>query len=185
MPSPIALSIDGSVPGLATLVSRLCTHFLHLHEESCSRGQPLLTADGISFFQILLSQSSHESKTQQNAVLGKLALVSKPLPSWDPDSRCLWLGAEMIKHFRQPAPNQIAILDVFEEDGWANLHIDDPLPGDVDMTEEDAKRRLHDTLHNLNRGLPAGTIRFRGDGTGQGVSWEYDFGDRRNCSRVE
>jgi hypothetical protein len=33
---------------------------------------------------------------------------------------------------------------------------------------------LHETLKNLNRALPLRTIRFRGDGTGQGVVWGYD-----------
>jgi hypothetical protein len=53
-------------------------------------------------------------------------------------------------------------------------HIDDPLPTWPDEEEEEVKRRLHDTIKNLNRTLPPGTIRFRGDGTGQGVRWEYD-----------
>jgi hypothetical protein len=79
-----------------------------------------------------------------------------------------------VKEFRQPAPNQTRLLDVFQEQGWATAHIDDPLPGHREETEEDAKRRLQETIKNLNRGLLPGTIRFRGDGTGQGIRWQYD-----------
>jgi hypothetical protein len=81
-----------------------------------------------------------------------------------------------LKEFRQRSPNQVRILDVFQEQGWCGAHIDDPLPQGAGDTEEDAKRRLHDTIKNLNRGLPSGTIRFQGDGTGQGIAWVYDRG---------
>ena len=94
------------------------------------------------------------------------------MPWWDPEGWRLWLGGRVLKAFRQPAWNQTALLGVFQEQGWA-AHIDDPLRRTDGEGEEDAKRRLHDTIKNLNRGLPPGTIRFRGDGTGQGVSWEY------------
>jgi hypothetical protein len=33
-------------------------------------------------------------------------------------------------------------------------------------------RKLNDTIQALNKSLPAGSIRFHGDGTGEGVSWE-------------
>jgi hypothetical protein len=61
---------------------------------------------------------------------------------------------------------------VFQEQNWTAEHIDDPLPRMGEENDEDAKRRLHDTIKNLNRGLPRGTLRFRGDGTGQGVFGE-------------
>jgi hypothetical protein len=94
-------------------------------------------------------------------------------PSWRVEERELWLGAQLLKHFRQPAPHQTMLLDVFQEENWS-VHVEDPLPRALDESEEDAKRRLHETLKNLNRTLPPHTIRFRGDGTGQGVWWEYD-----------
>ena len=73
------------------------------------------------------------------------------------------------------SPNQTRLLDVFQEQGWADAHIDDPLLVLEGETEQDVKRRLHETLKNLNRTLPPGTIWFRGDGTGAGVTWEYDL----------
>jgi hypothetical protein len=94
-------------------------------------------------------------------------------PRWDGDRRRLWLGPQLLKEFRQPAPNQTTLLAAFEEDAWSE-HVADPLPLGQEEREEDARRRLHETIKNLNRGLPSGTIRFRGDGTGRGVVWEHE-----------
>jgi hypothetical protein len=101
------------------------------------------------------------------------------LPWWDREQRRLWLGHLLLKEFRQPAPNQTALLEVFQEQGWFGTHIDDPLRPHAGEEEADVKRRLHETVKNLNRGLPPGTIRFCGDGTGEGVVWEYDHRRRR------
>jgi hypothetical protein len=68
-----------------------------------------------------------------------------------------------------PAANQERVLAAFEEEGWP-VHIDDPLPPSPD---QDSKRRLHDTINSLNRNQKCPLIRFVGDGTGQGVRWEF------------
>lgn len=47
--------------------------------------------------------------------------------------------------------------------------IDDPLPPVFDI---EPKRRLHDTIKSLNRHQKNRLIRFKGDGTGQGIRWE-------------
>jgi hypothetical protein len=100
---------------------------------------------------------------------------SDPLPRWDDEKRELRLGDRLIKKYeRQPAPHQTMLLRVFQEQGWQKRHIDDPLPREPGEDDEDAKRRLHETIKSLNKSLPRGTIRFRGDGTGQGVCWEHD-----------
>jgi len=96
-----------------------------------------------------------------------------PQPSWDADAGRLWFGERLLIEFRQPAPNQKRILDVFEEQHWLQAHIYDPLPRAEGESDDDAKSRLHQTIKNLNRNLPSGTIRIRGDGTGEGVRWEY------------
>jgi hypothetical protein len=89
------------------------------------------------------------------------------LPAWDEGCRELWLGAALVKRFRQPAGSQETILAAFEEDGWPP-RIDDPLPGRLGI---DPKQRLHDTIKNINRGQANRLILFRGDGTGCGVCW--------------
>ena len=81
----------------------------------------------------------------------------------------MWLGDRLLKRFRQPAPYQTLLLQVFQEQGWDRPHLDGPLPRMEGEDEADARRRLHDTLKGLNDSLPAGTIHFRGDDTGEGV----------------
>jgi hypothetical protein len=73
-----------------------------------------------------------------------------------------------VKRFKWQAANQERILTVFEEEGWP-ARIDDPLAPSPAI---DTKRRLSDTIKCLNRKQANALIRFRGDGTGQGVIWE-------------
>lgn len=89
-------------------------------------------------------------------------------PTWDSQRRELRIEECLIKQFRLPSTNQERILMAFEEEGWPP-RIDDPLSPHPTI---DAKRRLHDTIKNLNRSQKSRLIRFKGDGTGQGVMWE-------------
>lgn len=90
-------------------------------------------------------------------------------PRWDGERHELRWGAKLVKRFREPARNQELILAAFEEEGWPP-HIDDPLPSPLSC---DAKRRLHDTIKRLNRRQVNRLIRFRSDGSGSGVIWEF------------
>ena len=89
-------------------------------------------------------------------------------PCWDRDRQELRVGAEIVKQFKVPAPNQEAILAAFQEEGWPH-RIDDPIPPEGD---KEPKRRLHDTINSLNRSQRTPLVRFHGDGSGQGVRWE-------------
>lgn len=88
-------------------------------------------------------------------------------PIWDKERNELRFGQLLIKEYKLPSPNQEAILNAFEEEGWPP-RIDDPLTPHPDI---DPKRRLHDTIKSLNRNQRIAAIRFRGDGSGQGVRW--------------
>ena len=90
-------------------------------------------------------------------------------PQWDAEYRTLRVGQCVVKEYRVPSPNQEAILAAFQEEGWPH-RIHDPLPplGDIEP-----KSRVHDTIKRLNRHHKERLIRFRGDGTGEGVCWEY------------
>jgi hypothetical protein len=136
------------------------------HESARTLGKPLLTEAGLVYVRHRLLPAALSALDPGRSTNGT------PLPYWDAENRRLWLGTYLVKEFRQPAPNQTTLLDVFQEQGWAG-RIDDPLGLADGEGEKDAKRRLHETIKNLNRGLAAGTIRFRGDGTGEGVVWEY------------
>ncbi len=90
------------------------------------------------------------------------------IPNWDSGSRTFLVGECLVKHFRVPSPNQEAVLEAFQEEGWPKS-IDDPLPP---VADRQPKRRLRDTIKCLNLNQAARLIRFRGDGTGQRVFWE-------------
>ena len=90
------------------------------------------------------------------------------LPNWDRDTRTFLVGERVVKQFRVPSPNQEAVLDAFQEEGWPRC-VDDPLPP---VPDQQPKRRLRDTIKCLNLNQASRAIRFRGDGTGQRVFWE-------------
>lgn len=90
-------------------------------------------------------------------------------PTWDRDRQQLRVGKVIVKEFKVPASNQEAILAAFQEENWPP-RIDDPLSPAPD---QDPKRRLHDTINSLNRNQKQALVRFLGDGSGQGVRWEF------------
>jgi hypothetical protein len=97
------------------------------------------------------------------------SLSGQLLPYWDAMRRELTVDGQIVKRFRLPARNQEAVLLAFEEEGWPSRVLD-PLPP---QTGRCSKRRLHETIKALNRSRLARIIRFHGDGTGQGVLWEW------------
>jgi hypothetical protein len=104
-------------------------------------------------------------------------------PWWDPDEQQLWLDGVVIKEFERPAPDQTGLLDAFHQRGWPR-HVIDPLPARPGESWRQVQRRLRDTVKNLNRELPPGTFRFRGDGSGHGVWWDRDADQDRELARV-
>jgi hypothetical protein len=110
--------------------------------------------------QMTTSISQH-LQTAQNALAVR--------PQWDNEYRTLRVGQYVIKEYHVPCLSQEAILVAFQEEGWPH-RIYDPLPPEGDI---DPKSRLHDTIKRLNRHHKHQIIRFRGDGTGEGVCWEY------------
>jgi len=91
-------------------------------------------------------------------------------PKWNVERRELSVSGTVVKRFRWPAPNQETILCVFAEEGWPS-RIEDPLPQGNGL---DPKRRLGDTIKCLNRNQNVNLIKFRGDGTGEGVLWDME-----------
>jgi hypothetical protein len=91
-------------------------------------------------------------------------------PHWDAVSRKLWYGDMLVKRFRVPAEAQCLILTVFQEEGWPSC-IDDPLPCD---DRSNSWHRLKKAIHMLNESQENPLITFHGNGTGDGVCWEYE-----------
>jgi len=91
------------------------------------------------------------------------------VPKWDCDRHELRVDGVLVKIFKVPSPNQETILTAFEEEGWPP-RIDDPLPPHPELVPT---RRLHETIKSLNRSQKQRLIRFLGDGTGEGIRWEF------------
>ncbi len=103
----------------------------------------------------LLEEIGEESKT----------LADSEKPVWNRERCELLFRSKVVRRLRgmKVAKNVARILDAFEEEGWPD-RIDDPLPGGR------KPRRLRGAVATLNRGLSA--IKFRADGTGEGILWE-------------
>jgi hypothetical protein len=95
--------------------------------------------------------------------------AQRPIVHWDAEARKLRVNGEIVKRFKWPAANQESVLNAFQEEGWPE-RIDDPLPP---HPEQDPKRRLSDTIKCLNRKQKSHLVHFRGDGTGEGIVWEF------------
>jgi hypothetical protein len=93
--------------------------------------------------------------------------IARLVPEWDAEDKVLRFNGAVVKQFTFPAPNQEAVLAAFQEEHWPR-RIDDPLHP---TSEQDARRRLNDTIRYLNQKMVNPFIRFRGDGTGTGVAW--------------
>jgi hypothetical protein len=90
-------------------------------------------------------------------------------PAWNENQGILSRDGVVIKRFDKPAENQRAILRAFERQGWPDW-IADPLERDAHMDE---RQRLADAVYHLNLRQEHNLIRFRRDGRGMGVIWEW------------
>ena len=137
---------------------------LKFQSDSCF----VLTNVGAGFVNELLS-SFGEVATALPIPIASTPCNSSPKPVWDLAGRQLRVVENVVKHFRWPARNQELVLTVFQEEGWPK-EIDDPL---VPIGGRQSKERLHDTIKNLNRSQKIRLIQFRGNGTGEGIVWQY------------
>jgi hypothetical protein len=94
--------------------------------------------------------------------------LTRQHPFWDSNGRTLIFAGRMVKQFKLQAINQERVLSAFQEELWPKRILDPLCP----HPSLDSKRRLSDTIKCLNRRQENSLIRFRGDGTGEGVLWE-------------
>jgi hypothetical protein len=134
----------------------------------------VLTEAGVLFARTLLSQVPDTTSTSPMTANSdpkngdKNNAADQIVPTWDAQRRELRMRGRVIKRFRWSAKNQERILATFEEEGW--LHrIDDPIPP---QPQADQRQRLRDAVRALNKNQETLLIRFRGDGSGQGVVWD-------------
>jgi hypothetical protein len=137
-----------------------------------------LTSSGVEFAERVLARHIGDSSKNGSRMDGARARAVRSngkdqetngqVPCWDPERQELRFRGFLVKRFRLPSPNQVAVLAAFEEECWPPK-IDDPLPPHPD---QDQKRRLSDTIKCLNRSQRTPLLRFKGDGSGEGVIWE-------------
>jgi hypothetical protein len=99
---------------------------------------------------------------------------TKPVkPRWDGETRTLFWGSASVRAYRKnPAKNQMDLLEAFEAAGWPRT-LANPFGTDT--------VKLSNTVRDLNRHLVPGTIRFHLDGYGaQGVDWRPAPGEGEN-----
>jgi hypothetical protein len=155
----------------------LWAEMLAIDQRSRRAGTPLLTQAGLRCLSgLAVAAKAGIATTADPTPVANGRPKRRRRPRWDARRRQLWLGKVLLKEFRQPAPYQTALLDAFQRRGWSSQFVKNPLEPMPGEGTEEAQRRLHDTIKNLNRGLPAGTIRFRGNG-GTGVWWEHSPGE--------
>src|SRR5262245_57505579 len=120
------------------------SELLAADERARSSGQPpLLTQAGLRFvLRISLAARASVAESAGPAATSGKANGRSCLPCWDAEERRLWLGDVLLKEFRQPAPNQTALLSAFEAHGWVSRHVMNPLGRSAGESESDAKVRL-------------------------------------------
>ncbi len=129
----------------------------------------VLTEVGALFARRLLSQDPAQTSIFAISTNGERNNGTDQIaPTWDAHRRELRINGQVIKRFKWSAKNQECILNSFEEEGWPH-RVDDPIPP---QPNKDQHQRLRDAITSLNRHQQAKLIRFRGDGSGQGVVWE-------------
>jgi hypothetical protein len=97
-------------------------------------------------------------------------LLTLEVPFYDREQCELWARGQLVKAFKQPAPDQHTILSSFEELGWPR-RIDDPLPRT--SGRQHPKLRLRDAIKRLKHHQQHQLIQFGGDGKGQGIVWQF------------
>ena len=122
--------------------------------------RPLKRADGTEVPDLLglipiLRSVVLDTASEQESVSSNSEV---PPPVWDPARRELAIGGQVVKTFRQQAPNQTAILATFQEEDWPS-RIDAPISQD----------KLDDAVRSLNQWAKGVGLEFERDGTTEGI----------------
>jgi hypothetical protein len=119
-------------------------------------------------------QSRVKSASRNGSPPGAGERVRQEKPVWDAEGHTLFWRGERIKHFRQVAPVQEALLAAFQRAGW-NAFLDVALLWPCFAT----KQVLCDTVRNLNRSVRP-HLHFSQEGSGSRCCWRAN-GEARGC----
>ena len=133
--------------------------YWRLHKSASELAEQIRAIRGMVQSASLPSSEAEEANAGRDA-LGK----TEEKPTWDQERRELWFRGTLCKSFRQPAKNQEAVLNAFQEAGWPP-RMDDPIPPSLEV---DPKERLAETCRSLRRNP---LLEFERDGTGEAVLW--------------
>jgi len=135
------------IPGFAVL---LAAH---------TRGPALLTRSGLRVVQRALTVP----------VTGTSGTRPNPRrPVWDRTRRQLSFGGDAVWTFTRRAPRQMVVLDALERGRWATAGVPNPFLRTLEPKA--ARRRLHETVANMNRNLKPFGLALREDG--ERVWWQ-------------
>jgi hypothetical protein len=153
------------------------TPLVNVHEPTCV----VLTASGLLAVRDFCA-GGPSAPAERSAASCRVINADEVIlhPKWDDQRRQLRVAADVVKEFKLPSPNQETVLMAFEEEGWPP-RIDDPLPP---LAQLDPRRRLHDTIKALNRKQKRALVRFMGDGSGEGIRWEFVSADPESRERA-
>jgi hypothetical protein len=126
----------------------------------------LLTAKGVALAEGLFVATAAGTTSCPVGAATEEARALRPL--WDAVSRRLYLGATLVKEFRQPAGNQELLLQALEKSGWAES-VRDPLPS---IRGRSRRKRLEDAVRRLNRNQKVPLLHFLVQGDGKSFGWE-------------
>ena len=132
------------------------TQLLVAAEQAAAAGEPILTAKGLQFVeeQLALALRNRSDADEPRP--------SDAVPHWD-GVRHLWLGERLVREFDRLPTCQAPLLAAFECAGWPR-QIRNPFADALRRSAIDARRRLRQTVQNLNRHLPEATLHFHDDG---------------------
>jgi hypothetical protein len=136
---------------------------LVLGERSCF----VLTTQGLALAQRLRSLANASSASPRNNCRSSATAPAEDRPFWNAEEHSLYWRGQLLKHFRQEAPLQEAILNAFQQRHWRRC-VPAPrqcVPGGI------RKDQLHDAVKHLNRSVGP-WLRFRQEGCGSRLCWE-------------
>jgi hypothetical protein len=96
--------------------------------------------------------------------------AARETPVWESTQGELRFRGRLVRRFRNAASHQRAILDAFESQGWPE-RLKDPLPY-PENRRINLKRRLRDTIKNLNRDHETRCLHFYAADAGRAVGWQ-------------
>jgi hypothetical protein len=116
-----------------------------------------------------VSDIEYELARSREATSQSGGVPRRETPQWDRDLGLLTFRNVVVRKVRGGgvAKNIRTILDTFQDDGWPD-RIDNPLSGG----RADASARKSEAINTLNNKMLINSIRFRADGTGEGILWE-------------